>query len=228
VSRRSESELAADGRLAAHRTSGGWLISAADIADRGASELRGRPIGPNTAWALIVALSGGDVTSAILDRSLRSRINRLIHSLPDPATAYEPWRSCLGRRHALRRFWVHPGVLERLRHDSRVSLGGLEVVGTGDGLTGRSDRLDLYAVAVTVQGLTVDYRLRNDPRGAVFLHVVPDSVRSEFSPHGGSPVPKAAGAADLLDEDDPRAKQAGADLLHDMRVTLGATIQRKP
>jgi hypothetical protein len=50
--------------------------------------------------------------------------------------------------------------------------------------------------------------MREDHAGQVSLMVVPSSVPAGLAPMGGQPVPAPAAAADLLDEEDPRARHA--------------------
>ncbi len=55
--------------------------------------------------------------------------------------------------------------------------------------------------------IVASYRLHPDPDGQVMLHVVPSSVPEDLIALRGGLVPAAA-AADLLDEDDPRARRS--------------------
>lgn len=215
--------LLAEGQLAGRRAGGGWLVQASSVAERELEKLRGRPIAANTAWALIAALSRVGAPSAVSDRRLRFRVYKLVESMPEPATAPERWAMCLASRHMVRRLWAHPGVMDRLRHDARISAGGFEAVQTQDGLTGRDDRWDLYVNARDINAVVADYRLSDDRTGHVLLHAIPAGVRDELLPPGGAPVPEAAGAADLLDENDPRARHAAVELLDRMYREARAT-----
>jgi excisionase family DNA binding protein len=208
--------LAAQGRLGARRTGTGWMIPVEAIKQRNKQELRGRPVSADTAWALITALSAGELTpAAVPDYRLRHRIAKLIDTLPDPVVSPDPWQTNLTQRHTVRRVWIHADLRTSLRNDLRVSVGGLPELDDGE-------RLHLYAQSVQVLGLEAEYRMRDDPDGGVLLHAVPDSVVRPFAPVGGRPAPRAAGAADLLDTGSEAQRQAAIDVIHNMWASLRA------
>ncbi len=104
--------------------------------------------------------------------------------------------------------WAHPGIIERLIHDPLVSEGGAEAIpAKGEGLSQTSKR-DLYINEGHYEGLVARYRLRPDVEGQIILHVIPADVPQDLAPRPDEPVPAAAAAADLLEEDDPRASHA--------------------
>ena len=212
------------GRLGARRSSGGWLIEADAVAERSERLHRGRPPEPRTAWSAIALLAAASACASkpraecrasaaqvVPDRKLRHRILRVLSSLPDPVADDAPWRRLLSTRGHARRMWVHPGVLDRLAADSKVSTGGIGAMPAGhDGLTMGPGRLDVYVHEADADGLIRRYRMREDGDGQVRLIIVPSSVPSELAPDRGSPVPAPAAASDLLEEKDPRARHAGA------------------
>jgi hypothetical protein len=101
--------------------------------------------------------------------------------------------------------WVHPGILEKLEADSRISVGGAEAISAiGDGLSHIS-KVDLYAKEADVEQVITDYHMRPDEKGQVLIHVVPASVPPALAPQRGRTVSMAAAAADLLEENDSRA-----------------------
>jgi excisionase family DNA binding protein len=212
------------GQLSAWRSSAGWLIPAEAVEERSRNAFTGRPPAPQTAWSAIALLSAAvtpglrplsglavPVSDVIPDRRSRQRVLRMLASLPDPVADPEPWRRLMSARGKVRRLWVHPGVLDRLAVDSRVSRGGVEATPAGhDGLTVRPDRLELYASEADEECLIRQYRMRDDSKGQVHLVVMPSNVPPKLAPGGGAPVAVPAAACDLLDEEDPRARHAAA------------------
>ncbi len=79
---------------------------------------------------------------------------------------------------------------------------------------------DVYVAEPDVEELVADYRLRPDPDGQVRLHVVPESVPPELIPGPAGLVHPAAAAADLLDENDPRARRSALLQLRAMLTAL--------
>ncbi len=224
------------GQLAARRSSAGWLIRAESVAERSGNVSAGRPPAPQTAWAVIAVLAAamadatqpsskgaGSVSELIPDRRVRHRILRLLASLPDPVADARPWRRLLSARGQVRRLWVHPGALDRLAGDPRVSRGGAGGVPAGrDGVTARPGRLELYVSEADAEGLIHQYRMRDDSDGQVHLVVMPSSIPPGLAPGGGAPVAAPAAASDLLEEDDPRARYAAAVQLKSHQDALRA------
>lgn len=224
------------GRLAARRSSAGWLIPAESVAERSGNVYVGRPPAPQTAWSAIAVLDAAmahasksppgravPVAELIPDRRVRHRVLRLLASLPDPVADAGPWRRLLSARGQVRRLWAHPGVLDRLAGDPRVSRGGAEAVPVGDdGLTARPGRLELYVAEADAGDLIHQYRMRDDSDGQVHLVIVPSSVPPGLAPGGGAPVAAPAAASDLLGEDDPRARHAAAVQLQSCQDALRA------
>jgi excisionase family DNA binding protein len=224
------------GQLAARRSSAGWLILAESVAERSGNVHTGRPPAPQTAWAAIAVLAAAmarasqppseravPVAELIPDRRVRHRVLRVLASLPDPVADAGPWRRLLSARGQVRRLWVHPGVLDRLAGDPRVSQGGAEAAPAGhDGLTARPGRLELYVSEADAGGLIHQYRMRDDSEGQVHLVIVPASVPPGLAPGWGAPVAAPAAASDLLEEDDPRARHAAAIQLQSHQAALRA------
>jgi len=224
------------GQLAARRSSAGWLIPADAVAERSKTVQVGRPLEPQTAWSAIALLaaataqasnpSPGEVVSVadvVPDRKLRHRVLRVLASLPDPVVDSRPWHRLLSARGRVRHLWVHPGVLDRLARDPKVSRGGAGAVLSGqDGLTAQSGRLELYVSEADAEELIHQYRMREDRDGQVRLVIVPSSIPHELAPGGGDPVSAPAAVSDLLEEDDPRARYAAAVQLHSYQDALRA------
>lgn len=210
------------GQLAARRSSAGWLIPADAVAERSRNVHNGRPPEPRTAWSAIALLAAAmahaspsssdcamSVAEVVPDRKLRHRVLRLLASMPDPVTDVGPWCRLLSARGQVRQLWVHPGVLDRLAKDPKVSRGGAEAIPAGhDGLTVRPGRLELYVSEAHVDDLINQYRMHEDSEGQVHLVIVPSSIPPELRPSGSVPVAVPAAASDLLEEGDPRARYA--------------------
>jgi excisionase family DNA binding protein len=210
------------GQLTARRSSAGWLIPADAVAERSRNVHNGRPPEPRTAWSAIALLAaamvrasqpasdcGISVAEVVPDRKLRHRVLRLLASMPDPVIDVEPWCRLLSARGQVRHLWAHPGVLDRLANDPKVSRGGAEAIPPGhDGLTARPGRIELYVSEEHAEDLIRQYRMHEDSDGQVHLVIVPSSIPPELGPSGSAPVAVPAAASDLLEEGDPRARYA--------------------
>jgi hypothetical protein len=211
----------------ARRSSAGWLIPSGAVAERPKSLHQGRPPTPQTSWSVIALLAAasdlaskpeGDHSAAIVrlvpDRKVRHRVLQLLAGMPDPAVDDTAWRRLLSSRGHARRLWAHPGVLDRLAADPQVSVGGgTAALAEHDGLTARAGQLELYVGEADADEVVRRYRMREDRAGQVSLMIVPSSVPAVLAPKGGHPVPAPAAAADLLEEDDPRARHASVSQL---------------
>jgi excisionase family DNA binding protein len=224
------------GQLAARRSSAGWLIPADAVVERSGNVHRGRPPEPQTAWSAIALLQAAmahasqpssdhlaPIAEVVPDRKLRHRVLRLLASLPDPVADDVPWRRLLSARGQVRHMWAHPGVLDRVASDPKVSRGGAEAVSPGHvGLTARPGRLELYVSEADADDVIHRYRMREDRDGQLNLVVVPSSVPSSLAPGWGAFVPGPAASSDLLEEDDPRARHAAAIQLQSYQNALRA------
>lgn len=222
VSMQRVRQLIRDGQIAARRSSAGWLIPSDAVSKRSKGLYKGRPPTPQTAWSVIALLAAaselasdpeGDHSASlnrlVPDRKVRHRILRTLAGMPDPAIDDMAWRRLLSSRGHACRLWAHPGVLDRLAADPKVSVGGSDAeLAEHDGLTPRAERLELYVREADADEVVHKYRMREDRAGQVRLMVVPSSVPAGLAPMGGYPVSVPAAAADLLDEEDPRARHA--------------------
>lgn len=233
VSMQRVRQLINAGQIAARRSSAGWLIPSDAVAERSKGLHHGRPPAPRTAWSVIALLAvaselasqpegdhNASVISLVPDRRVRHRVLRLLAGMPDPAVDDAAWRRLLSSRGHARRVWAHPGVLDRLAADPRVSVGGaIAEFAEHDGLTARPGQLQLYVGEADADEVVRSYRMRDDRAGQVSLLIVPSSVPAALAPSGGHPVPVPAAAADLLEEEDPRARRAGViELRTDLRA----------
>lgn len=204
--------LASAGRLPAVKIGDRWVLDRSGIAERARqAPVAGRPLSPANAWALLKIASGGDVEW--VSDAARSRIRRVLRFEGlGPAV-----RSRLRRRAESRRFMAHPGELSHLLEDrdlvasgvSAAAALGLDLVSGAevDGYVS-SDRLEVlrkrHALGVAEAGGGANVRLR----------VVPSEAW-----HLDEPVaPVAAVAVDLLDDADPRAQAAGAELMRRLKL----------
>jgi hypothetical protein len=170
------------------------------------------------AWRVLAALSGSESSPewSTLSRGQRFRLRGVLEDLPDDAKL----ASLLRKRADVRRIRAHPGVVDRLRDDPRVHVGGAQaVIASGADLTA-GGRLLLYVAEPNFDGLARDFRLGDDPAGNVDMAVIPDSVDDHLLPRGGEPVPAAVAWVDLLDDLDSRARSAAHDWLRRQRATL--------
>ena len=222
-------QLISAGSLPARRSSAGWLIRADAVADRSGSVRAGRPTSPRTAWAILCVLSSALAPDAakppgcmVGDRRLRHHALQLLSAMPDPADDPGRWRMLLASRGRTERMWAHPGLLPKLCSDDRISVGGDRAAAhVGESLS-KTGVCDLYVAGSDVEDIVARYRLRPDLDGQVRLHVVPEGVPRELIPGGPGFVLPAAGAADLLDENDPRARRSALLQLSAMRAALAS------
>jgi excisionase family DNA binding protein len=225
-------QLIRAGSLPARRSSAGWLIPADAVADRSGSPRAGRPASPRTAWAVLCVLSSALADDAakppgcvVRDRRLRHHVLQLLSAMPDPADDPGRWRALLASRGRTERMWAHPGLLSNLCDDDRTSIGGDRAAAhAGEGLS-KAGVCDLYVAEADVKEVVARYRLRPDPGGQVKLRVVPEGVPRELTTGGPGVVLPAAGAADLLDENDPRARRSA---LLQLSAMFAAVASRRP
>jgi excisionase family DNA binding protein len=223
-------KMISDGRLPARRSSAGWLITRNAVVERRVDPSVGRPVHPRTAWAAIAMLdaatdSTGHVPPSgfVTDRRLRHRVLKILSLLPDPTHNGAPWRSMLARRARARRMWVHPGLLDRLAADPRVSGSG--AIDANEGLSGGRSGLELYIAQERLPAVVAQYRLGDDDDGQILLRAVPVDVPAALAPRWGERVSPATTAADLLDEDDPRARDAAQRQLGLMQRALLSRVE---
>jgi excisionase family DNA binding protein len=210
VSAQRVRQLVGSGALPARRSSSGWLVPAAAVAERMGATRRGRPVKAATAWAALRLLAGDGV---VLDRRLRHHVRSLLVSMPRPAEDPDAWRRLLRARAHRKRVWAHPGVMTTLAADARVSPAGALALGDAarEGLSGGP--VDLYVRDGDAADVFAQFALHLDPDGQVVLHVIPADVPSGLAVHPGEPVPVSAAAADLLDDGDARARSAAIRIL---------------
>ena len=139
---------------------------------------------------------------AAVDPNALRRARGLIRAAPPPGQ----WPRWLEGRAELSRWRAHPGVLDRFRTDSRVSVGGAWAAAQGGADISPSDQVDAYVSPSDAESLAADFRLVPDKSGNVLLRVVPDKVPAPLRPSPGRPVAPVVAALDLADSDDARAR----------------------
>lgn len=204
VSPRRVRQMLADGVLAGEQVGRAWVIDSEQLHR---IALRrppvGRPWNPASAWSVLALADGEEPDLSPVERSRAKR--RLAEGLERVAGR-------LAARADPRRFYAHPGVLDRLAEAPRIVRAGVSAsaehgVGlvVGDGFEGyvRAEELDKL-----VERFGLDDQAA---RPNVLLRVV-DGAAWPFR-RGQRAAGRAVVAVDLLESDDPRARRAGAELL---------------
>jgi excisionase family DNA binding protein len=202
VSPRRVRQMLADGVLAGERVGRAWVLEREQV--RRAAGLRpevGRPWNPASAWAVLALADGEEVNLSPVDRA-RAR-QRL-------ALGLDQLVGRLAARCERRRFYAHPGVLDRLA-DSGVRAGiSAAAHHAADLVVGEG--VEVYVRAGDLDRLIDRFRLDDQaPRPNTLLRIVPDDAWP-FEPdqrHAGRPVV----GVDLLESEDARSRRAGAELL---------------
>ncbi len=204
VSPRRVRQMLADGVFSAERVGRAWVIDAEDLRQVGHRRPEvGRPWSPRSAWAVLELADGEEPDLSPVERS-RAR-KRLAQGLESVAGR-------LGARAERRRFYAHPGVLDRLAEAPAVVRAGISAavehgadLVAGDGFEGylRAGDLDEF-----VSRFGLDDKAA---RPNVWLRIVSDVVWP-FRPSQRA-AGRAVIAVDLLESADPRARRAGAELL---------------
>jgi excisionase family DNA binding protein len=185
------------------------LMVPADAVDlrrsRGSGE--GRRLEPASAWAVLYMAAGLPVPW--VDRRNRWRLARYLatHRIGDI-------RDRLVARGRPRAYRAHTSVLAALRADPALMLTG--VTGASEarlGLVGGGGEVDAYVDADALDGVIRRHHLRPSREPNVTLRVVP-SFTQAWPPARVAPLP--AIALDLLDSDEPRARQVGAEVLRSL------------
>jgi len=154
VSRRRVDALVLAGQLAGERVGRQWVVPA--VAVRRAEHTRwrapGRPLAQLSAWKLLAAGPSKDVELDWTRRRLRARA-----------------------RH--REFYVHPGMLARLRDDARLVLGGREAASAFGAPVDSGEEFDAYVRAGQLEAFLEEYVATEVVEGAnLHLHVVEDAA----------------------------------------------------
>lgn len=163
----------------------------------------GRRLTPSNAWG-VLALASGE-RPRWLAPDTRYRLGRLLakHGL-------DSLRARLVERGGWRAYRAHPSLLPTIRDDSALMLSGVTAAGELQIGLLAGDLVDAYVDERAVAGIVSRYRLREAQDPNVILRVVPSFLPSWPPSHI---APRAAVAVDLIEDDDPRIRQVGTELL---------------
>lgn len=208
-------QLVVSGRLAGRRVGSLWLVDDRSVARRleMADAARGRPLSTRIAWSAAALLDGQPTPwLATSERSrLRTRLNR-----PDVTDTriYRWWMQSRGRA---TRFRMADSDLAELCATPDLAVGGVRAA-SGYGVSlGYGDEAEVYVDASTAQRLVDEFFLIESALGNLTMRVVdapdPWHLRTARARDGALVVPRLIAAVDLLDSDDTRSRNAGAQLL---------------
>ncbi len=207
VSPRRVRQMLADGAIVGERVGRAWVIDAGRLREaRGRRREVGRPWSSNSAWAVLMLADGESPDLSPVQRS-RAR-KRLAHGLDRVAGR-------LGARAKQRRFYAHPGVLDRLASASQVVRSGISAAGEHGVDLVAAAGFEGYVRAGDLDGIVSRFGLDDEAaRPNVLLRVVDDGVWP-FQAGQCSPG-SAVVAVDLAESDEPRSRRAGVELLEGM------------
>jgi excisionase family DNA binding protein len=159
-----------------------------------------------------------DEVNQAQERSLRRGLRHALRSAPDPGR----WKHWLARRSDPERYWAHPGVINHLRSDSRLSLGGAWAAAKAGADIAPDDRLEFYVRGNDRDDVVRNYRLRRDPKGTITLRVIPRSVPDALAPSPPEAVAPVIAALDLVESSDMRSNKTGMALLEMLHELLNS------
>ena len=185
VTRRRVNALISSGDVPAQRIGRQWVVDV-DEFRRAAHNLQkhhGRPMTERNAWNAIQHGLPRGLTEAELDELRRRLRTRAEH-------------------HAM---YVHPSLLQRLRKDPGVRLGGRDAADAADLPIERDDRVHCYVDAALLPAFGERYRAHPVADGDA--NVVVHAVRDPANLRGfGRHLPLAAAWLDLEDDSDRAAR----------------------
>jgi len=163
----------------------------------------GRRLTASNAWG-VLALASGE-RPPWLGPDTRYRLGRLLakHGLIG-------LRARLVERGERQAFRAHSSVLRDIRDDPALMLSGVTAAAELRLGLLAGETVDAYVEERVLATLIARYGLRESQEPNVILRVVPSFMPSWPPSHV---APRAAVALDLLDEDDPRLRQVGTELL---------------
>jgi len=207
VSQSRVRQLVHQGDLPARWLGPRMLLAEEDVERRRAMGTRGgRRLTSPRAWGLLYLAVG--MPASWLSPQARWRMRRL---LSDRGLAdLQPRLGERGKRHESR---GHPSQLAALRQEPAVMLTGATAASDLRlGLAG-VDTIDAYLDLAAYDDLVRRYHLQPSRDPNVILRVVP-TFTSPWPP--GPHAPTSAIALDLLEDQEPRARQVGAELMRSL------------
>lgn len=163
----------------------------------------GRRLTPPNAWGVLAMASGE--RAPWLSPDTRYRLRRLLdkHGLP-------ALRARLTERGEPRGFRAHPSTLRAVRNDDALMLTGVTAAAELRLGLLAGETIDAYVAERDLPRIIARHRLRESQDPNVVLRAVSSSLSSRPPGHI---APKAVVALDLLEEEDPRSRQIGRELL---------------
>src|SRR5450759_1308270 len=149
------------------------------------------------AWLVVAQLLAADSrpeSGVDLDPDRRDRYrlrNLLIHRGLE-----RDWAFWLSRRAAVAQYWVHPGVIQSVLTDERISVSGAGVAAAAGAEIVGGDVSDLYLSSEALPGVIDDYGLQSDPAGQPQIHLWRRGWGAEYVLRPGKPVPMVLAALD--------------------------------
>ena len=204
VTPRRVRQMLAAGSLSGSRVGRAWAIDADQVSTaRNRWPVVGRPWNPASAWAVLALADGREADLSPVDRSrARKRLDEGLEHLAGN----------LRSRATVRSFYGHPAVMPLLVGATGVVRGGISAAADhgadllgGDGFEGYVGASD---VGPLIRRLALD---ESAERPNVVLRIVEDAVWPFET--GQRFAGRSVVAIDLLEQDDPRARRAAAELL---------------
>lgn len=163
----------------------------------------GRRLTPPNAWGILAMASGE--RAPWLSPDTRYRLRRLLakHGLP-------ALRARLVERGKPHGFRAHPSLLRAIRDDRVLMLTGVTAAAELRLGLLAGDTVEAYVAEQALPGIVARHRLQESLDPNVNLRSV-SSFMPSWPP--GRIAPKAAVALDLLEDEDPRSRQVGRELL---------------
>jgi excisionase family DNA binding protein len=196
------------GELDGRKGPGGWIVAENAVRRREqAPPAAGRPLSSHMAWlvvAQLLAADRGPESGVDLDPDRRDRYrlrNLLVHRGHE-----RDWANWLSRRADVAQYWVHPGVIQSVLNDERISVSGAGVAAAAGAEIVGGDVSDLYLSSEAVSGVIDDCGLQSDPAGHLRIHLWRPGSGAENVLRPGKPVPVILAALDLLSAPDSRAR----------------------
>ncbi len=204
--------LVASHRIPAAKVGGRWLLPASALQERSVLDrFPGRPLSPANAWAYLWLLSGRN--PEWLDPSQRSHLK--YRRYVDPEELIARVRS----RCRVESYWVHSGMLSKLRDDLRLVLSGVSAARKYSIDLLAEQEVEGYVRASELEALIDDVKAIDGERPNCLLRI----VEEESWPFDNEErvAPALVAAIDLMESSNPRARRAGAALISSL---LGGSV----
>lgn len=196
------------GELEGRKGPGGWIVADNSVRARmEAPRAAGRPLSSRMAWLVIVQLLAADSLPEFAaemesDRRERHRLrNLLVHGGLD-----RDWTFWLSRRADVAQYWVHPGLIQSVLNDERISVSGVGVAAAAGAEIAGGEVSDLYLSTEHRADVVRDYGLSPDPAGQLRIHLWRPDSGAEYVLRPGVPAPVIIAALDLLAAPDSRSR----------------------